>query len=100
MSDKNDLQGLRKIESMVSRGDTVGYSTTHWEFSGDRILEIIPNFVDGGTWAKFTLDETVTPKRMEQTYTFPQGDGGTRIQSHKQYYELVGDTLRVGGAVV
>ncbi|MBC8140747.1 MAG: TIGR03067 domain-containing protein, partial [Armatimonadetes bacterium] len=100
MSDKDDLQGLWKIESMMHRGQTVGYSTTHWEFDGDRVLELIPNYVDGGTWATFTLDETANPKRMEQAYTFPTDDGGTRTQSHKQCYELSGDTLTVGGAVV
>lgn len=100
MSDGNDLQGFWKIETMTGRGQAVGHGDTHWEFNGDRVLQILPDYVDGGTWATFTLDETATPKRMEHTYTFPTENGGTRTQTHKQCYELSGDTLRVGGAVV
>ena len=99
MSDKEALQGLWKIESMISGGRPVGHSGTHWEFKGDLMQEIIPNYVDGGQWAAFVLDETTAPKRMDKTYTHLR-DNKPFTRTFKEAYELSGDTLKIGGAKV
>lgn len=100
MSDIDSLQGLWKIETMTSRGNAVGHSDTHWQFDGDRVQKISPDLVDGGAWATFALDETATPKRMEQNYVFVHRDGTEYTLSYKSCYALFGDTLTVGGAEV
>ena len=100
MSDKDDLQGLWKVETMTSRGNAVGHSDTHWQFDGDRVQKIAPDSVDGGTWATFTVDETADPRRMEATYLLPDRDGVIQERRFKSCYALRGDTLTVGGAAV
>ena len=99
MSDNEKIQGLWKIESMISQGNPVGHADTHWEFKSDLMQEIIPTYVDGGQWAAFVLDETTTPKHMDTTYSYER-DGETITRTFKVAYELSGDTLQIGGAKV
>ncbi|MBC7808336.1 MAG: DUF2262 domain-containing protein [Akkermansiaceae bacterium] len=97
-SDVQAIQGLWKVESILRDGATLGYDVTHWEFDGNRVQEIAPGYVDGSRWATFELDPTTTPKRIDTTHERTDRDGKVTRRTHKECYELSGDTLRIGGS--
>ena len=99
-NDTEAIQGLWKVDRITSKGQTVGYSATHWEFDGNRIKEIVPYYVDGGPWGTFVLDATTTPKHIDTTYEYQTKGGESKTRTYKQAYELNGDTLRIGGAQI
>lgn len=92
------LQGLWTVESVTLQGQSIDFSVTHWEFDGNRVQQIVPFFVDGGSWGTFTLDASTTPRHL--TIAYPPGDADTD-QTPRLYtyaYELSGDTLRIASA--
>src|SRR5437763_12123480 len=94
-TDLQAIQGYWRVVSYTSRGGAVTSGTTHYHFDGNRVKEIDPFFVDGGTWATFELGTRHRPKRFTMTYEFPQKGGGTRRQVHEGLYDLTGKKLRI-----
>ena len=56
--------------------------------------------MDGGTWGTFEIDPAALPKHIDTTYEYEDKNGDIVQQTHKQCYELTGDTLRIGGSQV
>lgn len=100
LSDLERIQGLWKVVSVLHKGSTVGYGPTHWEFDGNRVQEIDPHYVYGGSWVTFALDPTTTPKRIDTTHEVTNREGEIVRRTFKECYELDGDTLRIGGAQI
>gem|GEM_PF-3690006 len=100
MEDFDALQGLWFVESIMYRGQASGHGFTHYEFEGGKVKQIVPYHVNGGTWGTFKLEPTTTPKRIDTTYEHEGKNGEGLSMTHKECYELTGDTLRIGGSQV
>src|SRR5262245_4819346 len=94
-SDLEAIQGLWRVVSYISQGSPVISGTTHYQFEGNRVKEFTPSLVDGGSWATFELDSDARPKRITKTYQWPGKDGEQVTRTHREAYELSGDTLRI-----
>lgn len=96
LNDTEKLQGLWKIQSTTSRGQSVQESATHYLITGNSFKEIAPDFVDEGKLrATFTLDESTSPKRLTETldYNGPDGPPDPNPIIVRYLYRLEGDTL-------
>lgn len=94
LSDQLAIQGLWRVVSCVARGRPVGSATTHYQFDGNRVKQIVPSRVNSGDWATFGLDPAAQPKRFTMiSETVKAGKTARRVD--RWLYELDGDTLQL-----
>lgn len=94
-SDLDAIQGLWRVISYISRSGPVISSSTHYQFDGNRVKQITPSLVDGGSWATFELDPDARPKRLTTTYEWPGKGGQVVTRVNREAYDLDRDTLRL-----